>query len=103
MEQPTVRKTDKYTLMPTPTQGRELGRVLGLRQRLYNTALEQRITAWQRRRVSLSQYQQAAELKEIRAEFPEYAAIHSHVSQDVLARLDKTSQAFFRRVKAGEK
>ena len=34
---------------------------------------------------------------------PEYAGIHSHVLQDVLARLDKTYQAFFRRVKAGEK
>jgi putative transposase len=32
----------------------------------------------------------------------EYAAIHSHVLQDVLARLDKTYQAFFRRVKAGQ-
>ena len=70
---------------------------------LYNTALEQRITAWQRCRISLSRYQQAAELKDIRAAFPEYAAIHSHVLQDVLARLDKTYQAFFRRVKAGEK
>ena len=34
---------------------------------------------------------------------PEYAAIHSHVLQDVLARLDKTYQAFFRRVQRGEK
>jgi putative transposase len=34
---------------------------------------------------------------------PEYAAIHSHVLQDVLARLDKTYQAFFRRVPAREK
>ena len=34
---------------------------------------------------------------------PEYAAIHSHVLQDVLARLDKTYQAFFRRVKAGRR
>jgi putative transposase len=33
----------------------------------------------------------------------EYAAIHSHVLQDVLARLDKTFQAFFRRLKSGEK
>jgi putative transposase len=33
---------------------------------------------------------------------PEYAAIHSHVLQDVLARLEKTYQAFFRRVKAGQ-
>jgi putative transposase len=42
-------------------------------------------------------------LKAIRAAFPEYAAVHSHILQDVLARLDKTYQAFFRRVTAGEK
>ena len=41
--------------------------------------------------------------KAIRAEFPEYAAIHSHVLQEVLARLDKPYQAFFRRLTAGEK
>ncbi|HEY7020684.1 MAG TPA: transposase [Ktedonobacterales bacterium] len=103
MEQATVRKTYKYKLNTTPQQERELRRVLGLCRHLYNAALEQRITAWQRRRVSLSQYQQAAELKDIRAAMPEYASIHSHVLQDVLARLDKTYQAFFRRVMAGEK
>ncbi len=70
---------------------------------LYNTALEQRITAWQRRRVSVSRYEQEAELKAIREAFPEYAAIHSHVLQDVLARLDRTYQAFFRRIQRGEK
>src|SRR5262249_53257551 len=32
-----------------------------------------------------------------------YAALHSHILQDVLARLDKTYQAFFRRVHRGEK
>ena len=47
--------------------------------------------------------QQEAELKDIRAAFPEYAAIHSHVLQDVLARLDKTYQAFFLRVRHGER
>ena len=31
------------------------------------------------------------------------AAIHSHVVQDALARLDKTYQAFFRRLQRGEK
>jgi putative transposase len=102
MNEQTVRKTYKYKLIPTPTQERELGRALGLCRWLYNTALEQRITAWQRLRISVSRFQQEAELKEIRAEMPEYAAVHSHVLQDVLARLDKTYQAFFRRVKAGE-
>jgi putative transposase len=103
MDQQTLHKTFKYKLMPTPTQERELGRVLGLCWCLYNTALEQRIVAYQRLQVSVSRYQQEAELKDLRAAMPEYAAIHSHVLQDVLARLDKTYQAFFRRMEAGEK
>jgi putative transposase len=103
MDEQTVRKTYRYKLRPTPEQERELGLVLGLCRRFYNTALEQRITAWQRARISVSRYEQEAELKAIRAEFPQYAAIHSHILRDVLARLDKTYQAFFRRVKSGEK
>src|SRR6516225_10661999 len=103
MDMQATRKTYKFKLVPTPEQERALGRVLGLCRWLYNTALEQRISAWQRARVSVSRFQQEAELKDIRAAMPEYAAIHSHVLQDVLARLDKTYQAFFRRVQAGEK
>jgi putative transposase len=103
MNQQSVRKTFKYKLMPTASQQRELERALRLCRTLYNVALEQRITAWQQCGISVSRYQQEAELKDIRGEFPEYAAIHSHVLQDVLARLDKTYQAFFRRVQRGEK
>ncbi len=111
----SLRKTFKYKLKPTAEQERELALVLGLCRWLYNTALEQRITAYQRSHVSISpslhlsisRYEQEAELKaelkDIRAAFPEYAAIHSHVLQDVLARLDKIYQAFFRRVQRGEK
>src|SRR5215831_1356079 len=102
-DQTTCRKTFKYKLQPTAEQERELERVVMLCRQLYNVALEQRITAWERCHLSVSWYQQAAELKAIRAEFPEYAAIHSHVLQDVLARLDRTYQAFFRRVQRGEK
>jgi len=103
MEQQTVRKTYKYKLKPTPPQEQALEGVLWHCRERYNTALEQRSTAWQHRHVSVSRYEQEAELKDMRAEFPEYAAIHSHVLQDVLARLDKTYQAFFRRVQRGEK
>jgi putative transposase len=99
----SVRKTFKEKLRPTPAQARALDEVLMCCRTLYNTALEQRITAYQRCHVSVSRYQQEAELSAIRAELPEYAAIHSHVLQDVLARLAKTYQAFFRRVQRGEK
>jgi putative transposase len=103
MEQRRVRKTFKYKLNPTPEQERALEEVLWRCRDLYNAALEQRITAWQRRHLSVSRYEQEAELKDIRANIPEYEAIHSHVLQDVLARLDRTYQAFFRRVQRGEK
>ena len=103
MNEHTVRKTYKEKLRPTPAQERALEEVIWHCRTLYNTALEQRITAYQRRRVSVSRFQQEAELKELRAAFPEYAAIHSHVFQDVLARLDKTYHAFFRRLQHGEK
>jgi putative transposase len=99
----TVRKAYKEKLKPPPTQERALDEILWRCRTLYNAALEQRITAYRRFGVSLTHYRQAAELKDIRAEMPEYAAIHSHVLQDVLARLDKTYQAFFRRLKAGGK
>src|SRR5258708_17925576 len=98
----TMRKTFKEKLRPTPTQERALDAVLWRCRELYNTALEQRITAWQRRHVSVSRYGQEAELKDLRAEMPEYAGLHSHVLQDVLARLDKTYQAFFRRIREGQ-
>ncbi len=103
MHETNVRKTYKEKLRPTPAQERALDAVLWRCRTLYNTALEQRISAWNRCHVSVTRSQQEAELKDIRAEFPEYAAIHSHVLQDVLARLDKAYQAFFRRVANSEK
>src|SRR5258708_6973841 len=99
----TCRKTYQEQLKPTPQQERQLEAVLWRCRTRYNTALEQRITLWKQRGVSVTRYQQEAELRDLRAAMPEYASIHSQVLQDVLARLDKTYQAFFRRVQAGEK
>lgn len=99
----TTRKAFKYKIIPTPAQERALDEVVWRCRVLYNTALEQRIILYRQRGVSLSRYEQEAELKDLRAGMPDYAAIHSHVLQDVLARLEKTYQAFFRRVQAGEK
>jgi putative transposase len=99
----TVRKTFKEKRRPTPAQERALEDVVWRCRELYNAALEQRITAWQRRRVSISRYEHEAELKTIRAELSECAAIHAHILQGVLARLNKIYQAFFRRVQRGER
>jgi putative transposase len=77
MSEVTVRKTFKEKLRPTPVQEQALEEVLWRCRNLYNTALKQRITAWQRLRLSVSRYEQEAELKDIRAAFPDYATIHS--------------------------
>ena len=47
-------------------------------------------------------YQQKAELPALKAAFPDYIEVHSQVLQDVLLRVERTYQAFFRRVQAGE-
>jgi putative transposase len=102
MEQQSVRKTFKYTLSPTPAQQQALEVVLSRCRTLYNTALEERKTAWERRSVAISYYQQKAELPDLKLEFPEYAEVHSQVLQDVLLRLEHAFAAFFRRVKHGQ-
>ena len=63
MDQQSVRKSFTDTLRPTPEQEPEMERVVLLCRRLDNTALEQRITAWQRCQVAVSRFEQEAELK----------------------------------------
>ena len=65
-------KTYKEKLRPTPRQEREPEHVLLRCRRLTTTALEQRVTAWGRCHSSLSRFEQEAELKAIRAAFPEW-------------------------------
>jgi putative transposase len=102
MGMPSMRKTFKYKLKPTPEQERRLEGVLWACRALYNTALEQRQIAYQRRGVTLSAYEQSRELPDIRATLSDYAAISAQVLQDVLARLDRAFQEFFRRVREGQ-
>jgi len=103
MQEYSGRKAYKYKLEPTPQQEQAMETTVWRCRTLYNCALEQRKTWWGRGEgKSPTRFQQEAELKAIRAEMPEYDAIHSHVLQDVLARLDKAFQAYFRRVKAGQ-
>ena len=102
MSEERLRKSYKYKLKPTPAQARQFEEVLWRCRTLYNTALEERITAFRRCGVTLTCSQQQAELPDLKAAFPDYAEINAQVLQDVLTRLDKTYQAFFRRVKAGQ-
>ena len=57
MEPQSVRKTYKYRLNPTPEQERMFDTVLWRCRTFYNVALDERKTAWERRRVSVNYYQ----------------------------------------------
>jgi putative transposase len=103
METPTLRKTFKYKLKPTAEQEQAMAFVLRRCRELYNAALEERREAWQKCGVTIREYDQSAQLPAIKEARPEYRDIHSQVLQEVLARLDKAFQAFFRRLKAGGK
>jgi putative transposase len=102
MEQSTVRKTFKYRLDPTLAQEQALDTVLWRCRTLYNVALEERKTAWERCGISVNYYQQKRELPDLKAACPEFAEVHAHILQDVILRVERAFQAFFRRVKAGE-
>ena len=82
-------------------QEAKLQQTLGFCCDLYNAALEQRIWAYKKCKVSLSNYTQNNELPELKEYLPEYKEIHSNVLQEVMARLQKAYQNFFRRLKNG--
>jgi len=90
-----------YRLYPTAAQAARLHQILVLHQRLYNAALEQRISAYALCGHSVSFAEQCANLTELRAEFPEYAALNAQSEQVTLKRVDLAFKAFFRRVKEG--
>jgi len=95
-----MRKAYKYRLFPTAAQGHALDGQLHEARYLYNAAIQERREAYAKGKVSLSYYDQARQLKAIRHAGDSLMANFS-AAQDVLRRVDKTFQAFFRRVKSG--
>ncbi|WP_460420152.1 RNA-guided endonuclease InsQ/TnpB family protein, partial [Thermus brockianus] len=95
-----ARRAFKYRLYPTKPQQKDLERTLELCRQLYNAALQERREAYKKAKKSLSLHEQKRWLPEIRADLPEYQRVHSQVLQDVLQRVDRAFQGFFRRVRA---
>jgi putative transposase len=97
-----MRLTFKYRLYPTDAQAAFLNGELREAASLYNAALEERIGAWRVCRKSINYYDQANQLKAMRADGCLTLANFS-CCQDVLRRVDKAFKAFFGRVKRGVK
>lgn len=102
VQEETQKRKATYRLYPTPRQEEALGVLLRSHQQLYNAALEERISAWQKSGKSINYAAQCTSLTEIRACLPEWAEPNCSSQQMTLRRLDKAFSAFFRRVKAGQ-
>ncbi|MDO9518079.1 MAG: RNA-guided endonuclease TnpB family protein [Methanosarcinaceae archaeon] len=90
-------KTYKFRIYPTTAQVEKMEKTLGTCRFLYNDCLADRKNAYERTGITVGYYDQQYELKN-----REGINIHSKVAQDVLRRLQKAYDSFFRRVKNGE-
>lgn len=97
-----MKKTFKYRIYGNRDTIGRAEQWLEFCRKLYNSMLEERINAYQQDHKSLSCYDQIKELPALKQQTPEYKQVGSQVLQDVVEKLDKSYQAFFRRVKAGE-
>lgn len=93
----------KYRIYPNKRQTETINNTISLCRQLYNSALEHRILMYKNYKINVSRYAQDMEIKDIRKCFPEYTTVYAQVLKDVLNRLHKAYQNFFRRVKHGKK
>jgi putative transposase len=98
-----MRKSFKYRIYPTRAQADAMAQMLETHRRLYNDALAERKATYEQEQRIVKYGEQSAQLKATRQTNPFLAQTNFSSCQATLRRLDKAFQAFFRRVKAGEK
>jgi putative transposase len=96
-------KAYKFKLRPSKRVEQDFERTLDICRELYNAALQERRDAYRFSGISIKYTNQANQLPEIKKERLDVGLVHSQVLQDVLRRLDKSFDGFFRRIAKGEK
>ena len=90
-------RTYKYRLRPNRAQANALDSLFWQARRLYNAALEQRITTYQETGKGISYPAQWAHFRDQRNNHPEvYGMLNATSTQQLLRRLGKAFSAFFR-------
>ncbi|GHO65093.1 transposase [Ktedonobacter sp. SOSP1-52] len=97
------RKTYLFRIYPSRKQIQKLEAWLGLCCEVYNAALDERKSAYRMAGVSLSYEHQCAELPACKEVCPALNEVPSQVLQDVVKRVDRAFDDFFRRVEQGQK
>lgn len=96
-------RTYKYRLRPNTSQTDLLWTLFSQSRRLYNNALEQRITTYKETGKGIRYTQQWTHFRDERNNNPDsYGMLNATSVQQMLRRLDKAYAAFFKRIKAGE-
>ena len=98
----TTRKAYLYRLYPTPEQARSLQQQLNVAREVYNACLLERREAYRLAGLTLTYYAQANQLKDIRRDCPDVAAVNFSMLQAICRRAQRAYDNFFRRVKAGQ-
>lgn len=96
-------KTFKYRLYPSKSQEKNLFLIMKVARNFYNMCLGERKCTYELEKRSVGKNEQLRQVKHYKATFPQAGQVHSHVLQTAAADVDKAFQAFFRRVKEGEK
>jgi putative transposase len=98
-----IRKAYEFLLKPTKKQARLLEEQLDECRWLYNEFLQQRRLSFEEIDIPISKYQQLMLLPFLKEERTSLKKVHSQVLQNVVDRLEKAFQGFYRRCKAKEK
>ena len=98
-----MKSAYKFRIYPNKQQSATLDMTLEACRHLWNNALEDRKVNWELNGITRSYEDQAAILTGDKKRYAELYSVHAHVLQDVLRRLKKAFDNFFRRVKAHEK
>jgi putative transposase len=77
-------RTFKYKLKPNKAQRLSLSRTLDICRDLFNLSLEQR------KMQRIHKFEQAKQLTQLKAAFPEFKEVHVHVLQNVLYKLHRS-------------
>lgn len=96
-------KSYKFKLRSSKSIENKFNAWLDVCREIYNGGLQERRDAWKLNKISVNYHAQSAQLPEIKNIREDVADVNAQVLQSTLRRLSKTFDAFFARVKRGEK
>jgi len=97
-----MQRTYKYRLYPNKEQESKFNQTLAICRSLYNNALGERRSYYEKNKKNLSAFTQIISLPERKRQESYLAQVHSQVLQDVFLRLDKAYALFFVRLYSEE-